>query len=190
MRLRLNAMDRVSILLILVMTALAIFPAATEPLLQFDRSAIRQGEWWRLLSGQLIHYGPYHTLMNVTALAVINTALWRPLTLLSWCATLLTSLLLVAAGLWYLSPDLMFYAGFSGALHGLLVAGLLASWRQTPVINLLALLMVAVKVSYEQTHWFNSEHALLPVPVASEAHLWGAVAGLICGLALLLRRRD
>jgi len=127
--------------------------------------------------------------MNAVALIIINTAFWRESSVKAWLTTLLICLLSIGCGLLIFDSQLFYYAGFSGVLHGLLVTGLLMTWAQTPIINSLALLVVAGKVVYEQSAWFDPHHALLPVPVAADAHLWGALAGLITGAALLFLQR-
>lgn len=185
-----NRMDILTFLLVSLLALAGFFQTITEPLLQFDRDAIAQGEWWRLISSQFIHYGVYHLLMNAAALIIINVALWRDAAVKSYLITLFVCLAGTGIGLWFFDPDLFFYTGLSGALHGLIVAGLLFTLKQTPAINAVALLAVWGKVIYEHTPWFDPQHALLPVPVAVDAHLWGAVSGLIAGLMLLWVRRN
>ena len=38
-------------------------------LLEYDRSAIARGEWWRLWSGQFCHWSALHLFGNLAALA-------------------------------------------------------------------------------------------------------------------------
>ncbi|MBE8716824.1 rhombosortase [Cellvibrio polysaccharolyticus] len=186
----LNRMDILTLLLVALLALAGLFQTITEPLLQFDRNAIAQGEWWRLISSQFIHYGVYHLLMNAAALVIINAALWRDAAVKHYLATLITCLAVTGIGLWFFDPELFFYAGLSGTLHGLIIAGLLLTLPQTPTINALALLVIWGKVIYEHTPWFDPQHALLPVPVAVDAHLWGAVAGTFAGLILLWIQRQ
>lgn len=171
------------------MVLLGLFPSITEPLLQFDRARVNQGEWWRLLSGQLVHYGFYHLAMNVAALLLCGYVLLRDLSLPSYASLLLVTTLGVGLGIHTLSLDLDFYAGLSGVLHGLIVAGILLGLRETPVFNGVALLLIIGKLVQEQSADFDTSHALLPVPVAVDAHAYGAVAGLIFALALLLMNK-
>lgn len=186
----LNRMDILTLLLVALLALAGLFQTITEPLLQFDRNAIAQGEWWRLISSQFIHYGVYHLLMNAAALVIINVALWRDAAVKHYLATLFICLVGTGIGLWFFDPELFFYAGLSGTLHGLIIAGLLLTLPQTPRINALALLVIWGKVIYEHTPWFDPQHALLPVPVAVDAHLWGSVAGTFAGLILLWIQRQ
>lgn len=184
-----NRMDILTFLLVVLLAIAGFLQIVTEPLLQFDRDAIAQGEWWRLISSQFIHYGVYHLLMNAAALVIINVALWREAALKPYLTTLFACLAGTGVGLWFFDPELFFYAGLSGTLHGLIIAGLLFTLWQTPAINAVALLAIWGKVIYEHTSWFDPQHALLPVPVAVDAHLWGAVSGMVAGLILLRIRR-
>lgn len=174
-----------SICLCALLLALGAFPAITEPLLQFDRQRIGNGEWWRLLSGQLVHYGVYHLLMNVAALGLCGFVLLRYLSLPAYATLLLVSGLGVGLGLYFLSLELDFYAGISGVLHGLILAGLLIGLRATPIFNVVALLLVMGKLFQEQAADFDTSHALLPVPVAVDAHVYGAVAGFLVAAGVL-----
>lgn len=176
-----------------VILVLGGFAAATEPALQFDRTLIAANQWWRLFSGQFIHYGIYHLLMNVAALLLVGFILLRNINLLFYCELLAITLTAVGLGLYVNNPELSYYAGLSGVLHGLIVAGLLLTLVETPIFNGLALVAVAGKILQEQSASFDVNHPLLPVPVAVDAHVYGALAGLVFGcviLALSLRKKN
>ena len=175
-----------SICLCALLLALGAFPTITEPLLQFDRQRIESGEWWRLLSGQIVHYGVYHLLMNVAALALCGFVLLRHLSLAAYATLLLVCAVGVGLGLYFLSLELEFYAGLSGVLHGLILAGLLIGLRATPLFNVAALLLVIGKLFQEQAADFDTSHALLPVPVAVDAHVYGAAAGFLFATGMLI----
>ena len=111
----------------------------------FDRGAIAQGEWLRLLTGHWIHSGDEHALWNIAALLVAGTVFearlgWRlPLALVLATAG-------VDAWLWWGEPGLTRYCGLSGILNGLIAAGLYRLWRETrhPVVPLTACGVVSV----------------------------------------------
>jgi rhomboid family GlyGly-CTERM serine protease len=168
---------------------LGLFPSVTEPLLQFDRGRVDNGEWWRLLSGQVVHYGIYHLAMNIAALLLCGYVLLRELSLRSYISLLVITALGVGLGIYTINRELDFYSGLSGVLHGLIVAGLLVGIRETPLFNGLALALVIGKLAQEQSTGFDASHALLPVPVAVDAHAYGAAAGLFVGIALLMLHR-
>jgi rhomboid family GlyGly-CTERM serine protease len=172
----------------LLIVVLALFAEHSEPLLQFDRELIHQGQWWRLVSGNFVHYGLYHLLMNVSALLLCGFVLLRPISigvyllLLGLCASA------VGIGLYSYTPQFSYYAGLSGVIHGLIIAGLLLSIRITPVANMLVLAAVIAKLLHEQSANYAIHHALLPVPVAVDAHLYGALGGFIATGLMYMRR--
>lgn len=168
-----------------LLLVLGMFHQITEPLMQFDRALINQGHWWRLLTGQLIHYGAYHLAMNIIALLLCGYLLLRQFTLKVYATLLAACISGVGLGLYYGNTDLQFYAGFSGVLHGLIVAGLILNWRDAPWIYALACLALLGKLLNEQGAGFDTSHALLPVPVAVDAHLYGAASGLVFALIML-----
>jgi rhomboid family GlyGly-CTERM serine protease len=153
----------------------------------FDRVAIADGEWWRLVTGHWVHSDGDHAAWDISMLLLFGFLFearlrWRlPLVLLA-------ATLAVDAWLWWGVPGLRLYCGLSGILNGLLVAGLLAWWRETrhPLL-LLTVLASALKILIE----LHLGQALLTQtvwPSLSTAH----VAGFLCGLAfhLILSQRD
>jgi rhomboid family GlyGly-CTERM serine protease len=154
-------------------------------LLQYEREAVLQGEYWRLITGHLVHGGTQHLILNSVGLALI-AALFRHDDHYSWRAWLLIALFSMVAidlGFVFLEPQLAWYVGLSGVLHGVLAAGAVAWWRYES--KLLALSLTAVllgKLAWEQ--W----HGALPLsgdlPVIVDAHLYGALGGALAGFIL------
>jgi len=174
-----------SLLLGSLLLALGLFAHITDPLMQFDRALINQGQWWRLFTSQLIHYGLYHLTMNIIALLLCGYLLLRQLALTSYAGLLIVCLGGVGLGLYYGDTDLHFYAGFSGVLHGFIFAGLILNWREAPWFYALASLALVGKLFNEQSADFDTNHPLLPVPVAVDAHLYGTLSGLFFALIIL-----
>ena len=185
----LNASQALTLSLAMITLLLASFQGWSEPWLEFNREAIDRGQWWRLITGHWVHYGFYHLLMNSAALLLCGYVLLTELKPSHYTGLLLTCLVTVGLGLYWGNPQLGYYAGLSGVLHGLLVAGLFLGLYQAPRLYGLALLVVAIKVLREQWPGFDTTHALLPVPVAVDAHLYGALTGLAWGLLAILARR-
>lgn len=145
-------------------------------LMTWDKAQIMSGQWWRLLSGNVIHTNMAHALMNLTALGFI-CVIFRPSPRRFAILILLLSIM-VGAGL--IATELHRYVGLSGSLHGLFIyyalqeglTGRRASW----------LLVVAVisKIGWEQVFGASpASIALINAPVAIDAHLIGVLAGII-----------
>ncbi|WP_111641141.1 rhombosortase [Marinimicrobium alkaliphilum] len=179
---------KLTLLFAAVALLLAALPGWSEPALEYNREAIASGQWWRLLTGHFVHYGLYHLGMNVLALIAIGWVLLKELPVKGFVILWLACSVAVSTGLLWRNPEMLYYAGLSGVLHGLLVAGLVFSLPQTPLFNAAALGIAAVKIGREQLPGFDASHELLPVPVAVDAHLFGALAGLAWGLAWLINK--
>jgi len=62
-------------LVLLNVGALSAWPGGTADLpalLQFDGAAIRAGEWWRLLTGNLVHWGPEQFALDLGAFLALG----------------------------------------------------------------------------------------------------------------------
>lgn len=159
---------------------------------RFDRQAISVGSFWLLLSGNFVHLGMNHLLMNMAGFILIVTLIWRRFNVWEWIILTIGSSLTVGLGLFLFDPKVLWYVGFSGSLHGLLIAGCLADLKYYPRSAALLLILVIAKLAYEQ--WVG------PVPgsesvaggsVVVNSHLYGAIGGAVIGMAILLMfRRD
>jgi rhomboid family GlyGly-CTERM serine protease len=149
---------------------------------RYERSAVADGELWRLLTGHLVHLGWGHLLMNLVALAALTLLFRRRLGAADWLTLAACSVLAIDAGLYWLEPGIVWYVGLSGLLHGLWCGGGLQELldprgRVTGVVLLLSL---AAKLVWEQLAG--------PVPLSAEtaggavvveAHLYGSIGGLV-----------
>jgi rhomboid family GlyGly-CTERM serine protease len=158
--------------------------------LAWDRGGIGAGEWWRLLSGHLVHLGWSHLALNLAGLALVAWVVGGAFGVPGWLLIAGVSVIVMDTGFWYLDPELERYVGLSGLLHGLLAAGLVAGvFARQPEALVLAACIV-VKLAWEQLAG--------PLPGSAEtaggnvivnAHLYGAVGGLVAGLAVWRRAR-
>ncbi len=171
----------------LIVGAIIIFFASADklfPLLSLTRVQVAQGELWRLVTSNFVHFGWPHTLMNLAAfllcaLALLNSFPARQLLGLIFCCCLSVGL-----GVYYFNPEYGTYAGLSGAIHGFIVAGLLRNKHHPAWLNAILIGLVFVKIIYEHRPDYQATYlqTLMPVPVAYDAHLYGAITGLVFGL--------
>lgn len=146
---------------------------------RYSREGIAGGEVWRLVSGHLVHLGWSHFLMNVLAFAGIWLLVGASFSLRQWLLIFLLVIAGIDIGFWLFEPQLRWYVGLSGVLHGLLLAGLLASWRSRPAESALLGALLAAKLIYEQIHGpLPGSAATAGGAVVVNAHLYGAVAGV------------
>lgn len=155
---------------------------------RFDRAAIAAGEWWRLASGHFVHLGWAHTMLNLLGLA-LAAALFAPARRPhEWAFIAFMALATISAWLYWLRPDLGWYVGYSGILHGLFAAGALGWIAAREAEGWLLAGFLVGKLFWEQ------RYGALPLsvsaaggPVVIDAHLAGAVGGLAASLPIALR---
>lgn len=176
-------------LLLGVLTSILFFSPDTVKLtLEYNRLAIANGQLWRLFSGHLLHSNFYHLLLNLAGLFVIML-LHAPLThRLAFYWQIIILSLATSIGLWFFASHIGIYVGLSGILHGVLCFGAVLDIRQGYRSGWLILLGLVTKLAYEHYHGPDVElAAIIAAEVAIEAHLFGAIAGLLLGLLLFTR---
>ncbi len=173
-----------------VFICLALQLAGANNELRFDRLAISSGNWWLLLSGIFVHLGWNHLALNLAGFALVVSLVWINFNAREWLLVILLSSLGVGLGIYFFDPALNYYVGFSGTLHGLIMAGALADIRRYPKGSILLLLMVVAKLGWEQLYGpMPGSESAAGGAVAVNSHLFGAVTGSITGLGLLLKHR-
>ncbi|KPK39847.1 MAG: hypothetical protein AMJ69_04490 [Gammaproteobacteria bacterium SG8_47] len=158
--------------------------------LRYDRAAILDGQWWRVLSGHIVHVGWMHLAMNVAGLVLVWLLFGVRLSTQRWLVVLLLSALGVSAGLLLRQPDLNWYVGLSGVLHGLFAAGIVAALAVGDRGAVVLAIALVVKLIWEgmagpmpgTSEWVGAR-------VVTEAHLYGALAGGATSVAALIAVR-
>jgi len=156
-------------------------------LLRYDRLAIGGGELWRLLSGHFVHLGWSHVALNAVGLVLISYLIAARFSSIQWLLISLLIIMGIDLGFWILEPQLAWYVGLSGVLHGLLAAGVASGMRDGHSDSWIIGGLLVIKLIYEQL--------VGPIPgsegssggdVVVAAHLYGAIAGALAGLGLSL----
>jgi len=169
--------------LVLVMLVIQLLPLGWQNALQYDRPAMAQGEYWRLLTSNFVHLGWSHFALNVAGLALIlwifgaDRPAWR------WGLGLLLASITTSLGVHLFSPGIFWMVGLSGALHGLFVLGALGWIMAGDRLGWGLLAGVAAKLLFEQTMGevpFTA--AIVGGSVVTDAHLCGAFGGLLAAL--------
>ncbi len=163
-------------------------PGFTE-VLRFERAAISNGDYWRLVSGHFVHLSGTHAALNVAGVVLVWMLVGQAFRWRGWLLVSLAVVLSVDAGLWWWSPRLSWYVGLSGLLHGWLAAGICGMPRGRRMDALLLGAVLIAKLVFEQ--WYGalpgSEEAA-GGPVVVDAHLYGALGGLLAGVLVVLVR--
>lgn len=159
-------------------------------ILRYQRSEILHGEVWRLLTGNLVHANWRHLATDMTGL-VLWTALAGYLeTSRSYLILLLGSAIAVGLGLLIFAPGVHWYVGISGVLHALFAAAAVRLILRGEWLAGLGLTSaLCFKLAWEQRFGDIGTAKLLHVPVVVDAHLYGAVAGLVITVILIASKR-
>lgn len=168
--------------------ALGLFGKSGIESFRYERALVLGGEYWRLVSGHFVHGTVQHLLLNVAALGLLTALFAKEYSTRGWLLILVLSMTAIDLGFVFYEPQLTWYVGYSGVLHGMLAAGAIAWWRRGPTALALALATVLIgKLAWEQ--W----HGALPLsgdlPVVVDAHLYGAIGGAVAGSILWICRQ-
>ena len=170
--------------------SVALQVAGFDAACAWDRDALAGGEWWRFLSGHFVHLGWSHLLLNLAGLALIGWIVGRAWDWQGWLLVSLVSIGVIGAGFWVLNPALQWYVGLSGLLHGLLAAGLVVGIRRAEAESVVLGALVVGKLAWEQLAGpLPGSEGASGGAVIVDAHLYGAVGGILAALAMWRRVR-
>lgn len=179
-----NPVILASFIIGIMMLVLTAFEPYLFNSLSLDPTRTTQGEYWRILTANLVHFGWAHTLMNTVALVLCTVALLSEESLQKYLWLLLFCCLAVGLGIFWLNPEYNPYAGLSGAIHGLIVAGLLQTRAYPLWIKITGLVLISGKLVQENLPGYEATdlQQLIPAAVAVESHVYGAIAGAVFAL--------
>lgn len=160
--------------------------------LQFTREGIGDGQWWRFISGNFVHLSWRHFAMNVIALGAIFALYPNNLKAKTWAIVLIMCALAVTLGIWVFSPDIHWYVGMSGALHGLLATLIIVDYiEHKHGLNILLLLLVMAKLLWEGMMGpMPGSESSAGGPVVVQAHLYGFIGGLLIAIIMSIYNKN
>ena len=168
-----------------------LFNETVSERLVYQRQLINQGELWRLFTGHFLHTNLNHLLLNLTALVLLWLLHGHFYSVKNYSLLFITSALICSVGLFYGAPDVQQYVGLSGVLHGIFMFGAIMDIRHQDKTGYLLLTGVWLKIAYEQLYGASEQiSSLINATVAIDAHLWGAVGGLLfsCGYLVVNKK--
>ena len=151
--------------------------------LAWDRSSLAAGEVWRLVTGHFAHLGWSHLWLNLAGLALVTWITGGAYGVMRWAVVAMATVVVIDIGFWYFYPELDWYVGLSGLLHGLLVAGLLPGVRERDREALILAFLLVGKLAWEQIVGpLPGSESSAGGAVIVDAHLYGALGGLLGAL--------
>jgi rhomboid family GlyGly-CTERM serine protease len=95
---------------------------------RYDRAGLSSGQAWRVLTAHFVHLNTPHLLFNLLGLFLLCELLWYRMSNIHALGLFGAAAVGVSGLLYWLHPELAWYAGLSGALHGIWAGCALAGW--------------------------------------------------------------
>lgn len=154
-------------------------PQASE-LLAYYHTGIVEFEFWRLITATFCHTNINHLMMNLIGLIVILGLFIDTFKKMILLPFIIFSSLFIGLALFLLEGDIIWYVGFSGVLHGLFSYGAMSDITHKDKWGYLLGVALVLKIAYEQILGAQqSTIDLIDAPVLVNAHLYGAIAGIV-----------
>ncbi|MCK4710791.1 MAG: rhombosortase [Gammaproteobacteria bacterium] len=154
------------------------------PVWRYDQNLIANGDYWLLLSGNLVHLNWTHWALNMLSLSIVAFFFSSYSSIFRWLFVLVMASAAVGLGLYSFNPELIHYVGLSGALHGLYYHGALREIRHYPASGYAIIILLTVKLIWEMFYGaLPGSEELTDGRVVTDSHLYGALGG---GLAIFL----
>ena len=157
---------------------------------RYDREALDSGELWRLVTAHLVHLGWGHLWLNLAALVMMAVLFDGLMSASDWVLASVLSALSIDIGLYLLQPEVAWYVGLSGSLHGMMIVGAFALRRSVAPLGYILLLGIGGKLIWEQLAGpIPFSESTSGGPVLVDAHLYGTIGGLLTQLIRMVGRR-
>ncbi|MET4026013.1 rhomboid family GlyGly-CTERM serine protease [Marinobacter sp. MBR-99] len=182
-----RTVNKPALALMALLAILCLVPASS---LEWRPDLAHSGEWWRLVTGHLVHLNGWHLVLNLAGLAVVLALYPRLLPLLTLSIALICLAIFISLGLLLLLPELPGYRGFSGCLHGLAALLAIRGFREDRLLSSSILVLLAGKLVMESAGLGLAGSAnLIGGPVVWQAHALGFAGGIVfAGPGLLTPR--
>jgi rhomboid family GlyGly-CTERM serine protease len=180
----------------LILTAAALLIHYYHPMrphLLYSRTALAQGDFWRLISCHWVHLNTDHLLWSAMTFFVLGS-FCEIMDRVKYIMTVGISTISIPMVIWFIMPHLKAYGGLSGldcALYSLLIVLFIKrEWQIQKwswiIFYTIMLVLLPAKIIYEMTSGFtifvnNFQTNMVPVPLS---HLVGGVVGLVVGIVI------
>ncbi|WP_339720382.1 rhombosortase [uncultured Paraglaciecola sp.] len=166
----------------LFIALISIILFLTEPMssnwLAYDRQQLIDLQWWRLISGHFLHTNGIHLLLNLAGLTLLWALHGHYYPTLQYLFLFFMLCVGTSGGLYLFAPQMYWYVGLSGVLHGLFLIGAYFDIQNKLKSGWIMLVGVWLKVLHEQIYGASENVAeLISANVAIDAHLFGTVTG-------------
>ncbi|MBI4825717.1 MAG: rhombosortase [Nitrospirae bacterium] len=165
----------------------SIMPGITSVLI-YDRTAISEGELWRIVTSHFVHFNYIHLFYNLLVFGIAGWIIERR-GYNHFKLLCVLSATFIGITLFIFQPGMMYYGGLSGVACGAIYYSALFGLREpTPWRNICLCIIVALPIKIALEIYYNS--SLLPygekqtfvlIPIS---HLAGSIAAFLLFLAV------
>jgi rhomboid family GlyGly-CTERM serine protease len=167
-------------LLILIAAVIHLLEPQASQWLAYYHTGIIQFELWRLITATFCHSNLNHLLINLFGLIVTLLLFIDTFKATKLYPLIIFNSLFIGVILFLFEPQVIWYVGLSGVLHGLFSYGVAADISKKDRWGILLGCGLAIKITYEQIYGAQqSTIALIEAPVLVNAHLYGALSGIV-----------
>ncbi|WP_213608171.1 rhombosortase [Pseudoalteromonas sp.] len=156
--------------------------------LEFNRPLLEQGQLWRLFTSQFVHANWAHLALNCAGIGLIwllhgeythpKQYSFNISTLALWCGL----------GVYWFCPTITIYTGISAVLHGVIVWGAIKDVTVGLKSGYVLFIGVWAKLIFEQVNGPSAAIGqLIQSTVAVDAHLIGAIGGVVLAVPLVVK---
>lgn len=170
----------ITLLIILIVISLNFLDSSHHALLTTSPNIFTQHQYWRWLSCNFVHYGWAHSLIDILGFLIFTLLLLDRISTTKFLCLLFFCSMAVGVFMSILSP-ILYYAGLSGVIHGLIIAGCFYAHHHPIWKRIIVLVITAGKILQEQLPGYdiNPINNVMPVVIAIDSHLIGAIAGFL-----------
>lgn len=173
-----------------ILVIVLVFFTSLNSLFEFDRTAIENGSLWLVFFSQFTHGNTAHLLLNGAGILFVWALHGEYTSPIRYWLNLASLALLTGTAIYLFAIDIHFYTGLSGVLHGVIIWGALMDIKLGRKDGWLLLFGVIAKLAWEQLYGASeSVTRLIEANVAVDAHLYGAISGVLLFVVLDLKRK-
>ena len=167
-------------LLIFITIVIFLLEPQASQWLAYYHTGIAQFEFWRLISASFCHTNFYHLLMNIFGLMITLLLFIDTFKFIKIFPLIIFNSLFIGIMLFFFEPQVSWYVGLSGVLHGLFSYGVSVDLYNKDRWGYLLGGGFILKIIYEQLFGAaQSTIDLINAPVLVNAHLYGAFSGVL-----------
>ncbi|RVU83474.1 rhombosortase [Leucothrix sargassi] len=147
----------------------------------YTRDALDMGQWWRIITGQLVHTNWAHYLLNVSSLWLLALLFYNTLNAKTFTISLLLLVVSIGSCVHFFVPSIHWYAGLSGAIYGIYVVAAYEAIKQKDYLMGVGVgvLIIGKVIADHFMGPVNDTSGLIGARVVTEAHDFGVMSALV-----------